>query len=176
MIERINSIFDDTIISSFQTLLEISLIGSIVVFAAVIVQMSLSRWLSLRFFYVFWVLVILRFAMFATPESPTSFLNLVSQANDNVLLNDSAVVAETIVVAGEVYAKSGTTALANHSLLPQQVLAASEPFDFSSLVAPAIIVWLVGVAWMIVRLGFGYRSVLELLEQSQTASPKLNAI
>ncbi len=53
MSEQLNSVFGDTGLSSFQTFLEVSFVGAIVVVAAVLIQILLSKWLSPRFFYVF---------------------------------------------------------------------------------------------------------------------------
>ena len=173
MSEQLNSVFGDTGLSSFQTFLEVSFVGAIVVVAAVLIQILLSKWLSPRFFYVFWVLVVLRFAMFAAPQSPTSFLNLFSQTKNDVSASKSVVAAETILVAGEVFAKSGSAADSPRPSRVLQQATTANAFDFTSLLAPSIFVWLIGVAWMVVRLGLGYRRVKELIDRSRIASPRL---
>ena len=75
-IKLLNSAFQ----VEFQSLLVVTLIGSGVVVAALLLSQLFRRRLSPQFFYLLWLLVLLRFVLFAAPSSPTSFLNWVPES------------------------------------------------------------------------------------------------
>lgn len=60
----------------FQHLFWVSVIGGLVVIAALIVQASLSRYVKPKWMHLFWLVVAARFLLFIVPASPTSVLNL----------------------------------------------------------------------------------------------------
>ena len=85
-VSNVATFFDSTLDSLFGQmpfwigwLVYLSLIASVVAVLACVFQKLAGRRISARLIYVIWILVCLRFVLVATPESPTSFLNLIQQ-------------------------------------------------------------------------------------------------
>ncbi|MEM7456238.1 MAG: M56 family metallopeptidase [Planctomycetota bacterium] len=66
----------DHVVWSF---VQLSIVSGIVVLLAILLHFSLRRVIAPGWLYLLWVLVLLRFVMFAAPASPTSILNLIEQ-------------------------------------------------------------------------------------------------
>ncbi|MFK7768680.1 MAG: M56 family metallopeptidase [Mariniblastus sp.] len=65
-------------------LVYLSLVATVVAMLAIVFQKLAGRRMSARLIYVVWILVCFRFVLVATPESPTSFLNLIQGSTDSV--------------------------------------------------------------------------------------------
>ncbi len=85
-VSNVATFFDSTLDSLFGQmpfwigwLVYLSLIASVVAVLACVFQKLAGRRISARLIYVIWILVCLRFVLVATPESPTSFLNLIQR-------------------------------------------------------------------------------------------------
>lgn len=166
--------FDSAISSSesaIQFLLSVSAIGSAVVIFAVLLQVLLSRFVSAKWVYVFWILVVARFVLFVVPESPTSFLNLITQPE---VAQTSATLDSTTVVFSQdtIYQPSVDLAF-----IESENLIASDSAEsaFSNLNAwhAAFLLWLGGVGWAMISLVTGYCRVKKLVGDSVRPSDNL---
>ena len=154
--------------SCFQSLLTVSAIGSVVVLLAIAFHLATSKWISATWLYAFWLVVLIRFVLFAAPESPTSLLNLVMQAPTEMsnAVNDSdtqlfAADERLIFTSGPVIPIPIDEHTASNRWLP---------LSYWSLAA---IAWLVVVFAMICQLGLGYLSVKQLSKETTEPSGEL---
>ena len=143
--------------SCFQSLLTVSAIGSVVVLLAIAFHLATSKWISATWLYAFWFVVLIRFVLFAVPESPTSVLNLVMQptAETPISPNDSDT---------QLFGADERLIFTSDSVIPIPIdeQAASNrwlPLSYWTLTA---IAWLVVLFAMICRLGLGCLSVKRL--------------
>lgn len=161
--------------SSFQTMMEsllgVSLIGSAVVILALVIHRAVGRWLSPMVLYVFWLLVIVRFVLFAVPASPVSFLNLLPQTE----LND---VQPALVVSEVTY---GIFDSPGNSLTALNQAAFEAPLDGDTSSTVTLwtivkLVWLAGMAWLSWRLLTSYLRVRGVVVQSRPAPAELTSM
>ena len=75
-----SQLLNDFLPSAIKTVLLVSVVGGMIVVLAIILHAFLKKWLSPGCLYLLWIVVIVRFALFAVPQSPTSFMNLIQQA------------------------------------------------------------------------------------------------
>lgn len=146
--------------SCFQSLLIVSAIGSIVVLMAIAIHVIASKWISATWLYVFWFVVLIRFVVFATPESPTSLLNLVMQPTQSSI---SLIDSDTQGLGG-----NERLIFTSDSVVPIPIdeQAASIRWWPLSIWTLAAIGWLVVVSGLMCRLGLGYLSVKRLVRKT----------
>lgn len=155
--------------STIQFMLTVSAIGGVVVVLAMLLQTLLSRHVSAKWMYAFWILVVARFVLFVAPESPTSFLNLISQRE---------VAQNTFAESSEVDFSYGTLSSTQPlEFLESEMLIAS---DLASPTYPslnawhaAFLLWMIGMVWAFTSLILGYCRVKKLIVNSVDPSEEL---
>lgn len=153
------------------SLISVTVVGTVVVLAAILLQRMLQRWLSVKFMYLLWTLVILRFVLVWVPASPTSVLNFVSTQK-------LPAYAERIDARSEPVAVSGQRVAVITETLPfigiDEPIKNSEPplrmasnaFSPLQLVLPAITsLWLLGFAYGLLRLTIGGSKLAKLIKR-----------
>jgi beta-lactamase regulating signal transducer with metallopeptidase domain/Flp pilus assembly secretin CpaC len=156
------SAFESLLVSCFQSLLLVSAVGSIVVLIAIAFHVITSKWISASWLYLLWFVVLSRFVLFAAPESPTSFLNLVAQPKTAISAIESTV---------EDTSGDGFLIFSSENVIPIPIDEQTATFSWSQLNIwkIAALVWLLVVIGSLCRLGVGFLRVKRLI--NQTALP-----
>ncbi len=161
---------------AFQMLVTISLIGSLIVLVSLGLHFLLRKRLSAKWLYLLWLVVIVRFALFAVPESPTSFLNLVASNQEVSTQADFELEAPVRAndfqfdVASFDSLSSFETAGLPSAELPETESTASG-FDWWQT---ARIVWLIGFSFFIGLLVAQWLRVRRLIRNSIPTDADLN--
>lgn len=170
-----------TIADSFSGLIMVSAIGSLIVIAAMLLHALISRFVSARWMYLLWLVVMLRFVAFVGPESPTSFLNLIPDSSERIAVSELKVESlqplekqtnRSIEFNSDTNGSFETPIQFDN---PSQTKTASS-FSYSSLQniwAIALIVWSIGVIVMLFRLSTGFRKVRRIMRSSMAPTRKL---
>ena len=162
---------------AFQMLVTISLIGSLIVLVSLALHCLFRKRLSAKWLYLLWLVVIVRFALFAVPKSPTSFLNLVAsnhevstQADFEFETSDPANDFQ-FDVAGFDGLPSSETPSGTPSTKHLETESTARSFDWWQI---AKIVWLTGFSFFIGLLVVQWFRVRKLVRNSIPADADLN--
>jgi beta-lactamase regulating signal transducer with metallopeptidase domain/Flp pilus assembly secretin CpaC len=171
-----------------QSLLLVSSIGSLLMVAALLLHLFLSRFVAARWMYLLWLVVLIRFVIFFAPESPTSFLNLLPAAmNTPATTNISAVsvgLPATDAVSIDANIVHSAEIATEHNDFSQGQFEFDEAMSADSrLSVPTwttaklwtitAVTWIAGVAFMMIRLLMGHRHVRRIIQKSAEAEPNL---
>ena len=157
----------ESLASCFQSLVFVSVIGSIVVLMAIAFHMATSKWISSTFLYVFWFVVLLRFVLFAVPESPTSLLNLTAQSSTEIAILESdgqAINEDELLIFS-----SGVVPI------PIDEETVSFLWTPAKCWMVAAIAWFVVVVVLMFRFGLGYLAVRRLISETSHPAGELDA-
>jgi beta-lactamase regulating signal transducer with metallopeptidase domain len=151
-----------------QGLLMVSLISGVVVIVSLLVHRCFRKWFSPSFLYLFWILVVARFVLFAVPESPTSFLNLIVDRDPNQQ------VSSTLQPGSQLPENFWNGAETNVEIAASEStkLTSGLPFDWD-MNAILGVVWILGFAFLGFRLIIGYRKVQSLIRSSNKPTVQL---
>ena len=160
-------------------LLYLTLVASVVALLACAFQKLVGRRVSARLIYVIWILVCLRFVLFATPESPTSFLNLIQRTAEPVQTEQAEFVSAATGSFGELEIES-------ESLLIDDTPLESFTESFEESFAPTAVepsinyakyfwfaiasVWTLVVAFLLLRLIVQAIGLAKLIRNSESAT------
>lgn len=169
---------DSNLVSSFSTestiqlIVAISIVGAILVLFGLLFQALIRRQVSAKWLYLFWILIAFRFVLFAVPESPTSFMNLISQTE---------VAANTFADSQlQDFRMVDTPTLQSEQFADPILLEACEnEHDSASSISPwqiAFWIWIVGVVYVLARLLSDYFRVIRLIRNSVEPSPRLQRL
>ena len=159
--------------TSFESLLLISLIGGLVVLCAAAFHRLLKRWLAPGFLYLLWILVIIRFALFAVPESPTSLLNLFVQST---VVSDSL---REVPPSRLIFASSPSVTLPSTEIQSvtdfHRIETDKSAAPMTHLILLLSLIWAIGMSWMGVRLLIGWLKIQRLLAATSEPSSELQS-
>lgn len=166
----LTSVFQDL----FESLLAVSLIGSIVVLLTWMIHRLFGRWLSPRLLHAFWILVMLRFVLFAVPSSPTSVLNFFPMSpglvDPTAPPKTTPVVIRNVADAGNSIEPPSATGRYLQSLSP--IDESTSPTHLSLWILLRL-VWMAGFLWVLMLFVRRIFRVWKLVSQSEPASAQL---
>jgi len=150
-----------------QTILEVSLLGSIVVLFGGLLHLLLRPWMTAKWSYLLWTIIMVRFVVFVAPPSPTSFQNLLlPKAAPEQVISDNLSVQHA----------DFSVALTRDSLLvpitdnpPESTVPSAAKSEFN-LWQCIFWVWMSGVILLAIRFTVGVSRVSRLITESRPAS------
>ena len=159
---------------ALQTVLSVSCCASVIVLCSIAIQGLVgSKW-SPRVTMVLWTLVLLRFVMFATPESPTSVFNWFQQ---------NAAAAKTTLTDYEPLPGTASPHLSAAEWGSIQTTPRFEPADQKVVSASpinwwnwALNLWLVGAAFTLLALTHSRYRIWQLTRRSEPPSKRLERL
>lgn len=163
-------------------LLYVSLVASVVALVACALQKLACRKVSAGLIYVVWILVCLRFVFVWTPESPTSFLNLIQDNNKPEITesfqsdSNADVVIEGLELGLDIEPVTFDPALYSESFSLPIESANQEEANFSAMRILWFLVggiWLAGVLFLSFKLLGQAIGIAELVRKSEKVSPEL---
>jgi bla regulator protein BlaR1 len=159
----------DVATSCFEELLLVSAIGGTVVVVGLLIQASISRFVSPKWMYVFWLLIAIRFLLFVVPASPTSLLNLFGQTSP---IQKVDAMPEHSVTNHHVHVGKATNS--QFAVMPYEHAKGSLPIGSagwaSGIWTTLISAWLLVLAVLLVRLLRGLLEIRRIVCRSSDPS------
>ena len=158
----------ESLASCFQGLLFVSAIGSVVVLTAIAFHLAASKWISPTWLYVLWFVVLLRFVLFAVPESPTSLLNFAVQPTTEVSF---------LELDAQGIGEDERLIFSSDAVVPIPIDEQTDSFLWPTEYCWmfAAVAWFVVVVGLMIRLGLGYLAVKRLVAETSKPSKELIA-
>ena len=174
-----SQLLNDFLPSAIKTVLLVSVVGGMIVVLAIILHAFLKKWLSPGCLYLLWIVVIVRFALFAVPQSPTSFMNLLQQTPVAPTQDTTQQTQPTSSYLSSLpdgfWSNESVTYQSNAAETTTATNAApTSTLQAANMLWPSIcVIWLAGLAFFGLRLGRGYLEVRRMLRETDGPTAEL---